>query len=204
MIEMDQERKNFEELLPFFVNQTLGAEDLKFMEDYLLRFPALQAQVIFTQYLRDAIKDDVTNHTVDSNWDKLLTGFQEYYKSPSLIERLRKTCKHWGLSPAFGVVLALLVAQSTILLQLGIFSSSAAYRGLSTQATVVSHLKIIANPQTDYAQLVELLRKNGCRVVAGPSENGELWLNLEEPEKLTVIKSDFLNSGLVDDVFSTE
>jgi len=204
MIEMDQERKNFEELLPFFVNQTLGAEDLKFMEDYLLRFPALQAQVIFTQYLRDAIKDDVTNHTVDSNWDKLLTGFQEYYKSPNLIERLRKTCKHWGLSPAFGVVLALLVAQSTILLQLGIFSSSTAYRGLSTQAAVTSHLKIIVNPQTDYAQLVELLRKNGCRVVAGPSENGELWLNLEEPEKLTVIKSDFLNSGLVDDVFSTE
>lgn len=204
MIEMDQERKNFEELLPFFVNQTLGAEDLKFMEDYLLRFPALQAQVIFTQYLRDAIKEDVTNHTVDSNWDKLLTGFQEYYKSPNLIERLRKTCKHWGLSPAFGVVLALLVAQSTILLQLGIFSSSTAYRGLSTQAAVTSHLKIIVNPQTDYAQLVELLRKNGCRVVAGPSENGELWLNLEEPEKLTVIKSDFLNSGLVDDVFSTE
>lgn len=204
MIEMDQERKNFEELLPFFVNQTLGADDLKFMENYLLRFPALQAQVTFTQHLRDAIKDDVTNQAVDTNWDKLLTGFQEYYKRPNLIERLRNICKHWGLSPAFGVVLALLVAQSTILLQVGVFSSSAAYRGLSTQAAITSHLKIIVNPQTDYAQLVELLRKNGCRVVSGPSENGELWLNLEEPEKLTIIKSDLLNSGLVDDVFSTE
>jgi len=199
---MDIERRAFEELLPFYVNGTLNFEDRQFMQDYLTKFPELQAEVKFTQALRSAVKDEATQQVSEIGWMKLLKQYQEFHKKPTFIERLKHACIKWGLSPAFAVVLGLLIAQSAAILQLGLLTSSSAYRGLSTQSEVAPHLKITINPKTDYAQLVELLRKNGCRVVAGPSETGELWIRLEEPEKLNIIQADLLNSGLIDQVLS--
>jgi hypothetical protein len=203
MIEMDIKRKTFEELLPFYVNGTLSFEDKQFMQDYLIKFPELQAEVKFTEALRSAVKDEATQQVSEIGWGKLLKKYQEFHKKPTLIEHLKNACVKWGLSPAFAVVLGLLIAQSAAMLQLGLLTTSSAYRGLSTQTEVAPHLKITINPKTDYSQLVELLRKNGCRVVAGPSETGELWIRLEEPEKLNIIKADLLNSGLIDEVLST-
>ncbi len=51
MIKMDLERRQFEELLPFYVNKTLDSANVKFMENYLAMHPELQAQVIFTETL---------------------------------------------------------------------------------------------------------------------------------------------------------
>lgn len=203
MIEMNLERRRFEELLPFYVNGTLSFDDKQFMQEYLNKFPELQAQVDFSESMRSAIKDDSTQPVSNAAWGKLLKKYQEFHKKPTLTERFRTICINWGLSPAFAVVLGLFVAQSAAVLELGLFSTSSAYRGLTTQAEVAPHLKVTINPKTDYAQLVDLLRKNGCRVVAGPSETGELWIHLEEPKKLNVIKVDLLNSGLVDEVLST-
>jgi hypothetical protein len=203
MIEMDIERRRFEELLPFYVNGTLSFDDQQFMQDYLMKFPELQASVVFVENMRSVIKDISTQPTSHATWGRLLNKYQEFHKKPSLTERLKTICSKWGLSPAFAVVLGLFIIQSTAVLELGLFTTSSAYRGLTTQSGVTPHLKISINPTTDFAQLVDLLRKNGCQVVAGPAETGELWIQLEEPEKLNVIKVDLLNSGLVDEVLLT-
>ena len=203
MIEMDFERKTFEELLPFYVNGTLSFEDKQFMQDYLIKFPELQAEVKFTEALRSAVKNEATQQVSEIGWGELLKKYQEFHKKPTLNELLKNVCVKWGFSPAFAVVLGLLIAQSAAMLQFGLLTSSPAYRGLSTQTEVAPHLKITINPKTDYAQLVDLLRKNGCRVVSGPSETGELWIHLEEPKKISVIKADLLSSGLIDEVLST-
>ncbi len=203
MIEMDLERKTFEELLPFYVNGTLSADDIKFMRNYLISYPELQAQVKFSEALRSAVKDEATQYASDAGWDKLLKKYQAFHQKPTLSQRLKILSHNWGLTPAFGLAFSLLIAQSAIMFELGLFAPSSAYRELSTQAAIVPHLKITINPATDYAQLVDLFRKNGCRVVSGPSETGELWIHLEEPEKLLTIKADLLNSDLVDEVLST-
>lgn len=200
MTAINADSKKFEELLPFFVNGTLNLEDKQFMQDYLHKFPALQAQVDFSEAIRSAVKDEHAEPVSDASWQKLLKKYQDFHQKPTLVERFKNICMHWGLSPAFAVVLGLLVAQSAVIFELGLLSTSSAYRGLTTQIEVAPHLRITINPKTDYAQLVDLLRKNGCRVVAGPSETGELWVHLEEPEKLDAIKADLLNSGLIDEV----
>lgn len=196
---MDINRRKFEELLPFYVNQTLALADIKFIEEYVKQNPDLQAQVKFMEVLSSAVKDEKTPYPSSEGWSKLLARFHAYHAKPNISSRLKDLFNQWGFSPAFGIVLGLLVAQSTLMLQLGVFTSGAAYRGLTTQSEFTPHLKITINPSTDYAQLVDLLRKNGCRVVSGPSETGELWIHVEEPEKLNIIKLDLINSGLVDE-----
>lgn len=202
MIKMDLERRKFEELLPFYVNKTLDSVNVKFMENYLAMYPELQAQVIFTETLSASIKEDVPERSPNHGWDKLLKRYKAFHAKPTFGERLKSFLNEWGLSPAFGLAFGLLVAQSAVMLQYDIFTSGTKYRGLTTQAEIIPHLKIIINPNTDYAQLVDLLRKNGCKVVSGPSENGELWIHLQEPDKLITTKEDLINSGLVDEALS--
>ncbi|MGP1716197.1 MAG: hypothetical protein ACTS9Y_03370 [Methylophilus sp.] len=202
MIEMDPDRRAFEELIPFYVNGTLSPEDKQFMQNYLMKFPTLKAHIDLSNRIRSALEQDTTQLASAVSWQKLLKQYQTLHKKLTLTERFKNICIYLGLTPAFAVVLSLFIAQSAAILQLGILSSSSAYRGLSSPAQVEAHLKVTVNPQTDYAQLVDLLRKNGCRVVAGPSETGELWLQLEAPEKLNTIKADLLNSGLVDEALS--
>jgi len=203
MIEMDIERRKFEELLPFYVNGTLSFDDQQFMQGYLIKFPELHASVVFVENMRSVIKDISTKPPPHATWGRLLNKYQEFHKKPSLTECLKTICANWGLSPAFAVVFSLFIVQSTAILELGLFSPSTVYRGLTTQSGVTPHLKITITPKADYAQIVDLLRKNGCQIVAGPAETGELWIQLEEPEKLNVIKVDLLNSGLVDEVLLT-
>lgn len=202
MINLDQERLRFEELLVFYVNDTLSADDKNFMESYLERFPEHQAQVAFMQSLNMAVNNE--SHVFDSEpgLTKLLAQYKSLQKEQTLGERLGNLCRKWGFSPAFGLAFGLLVAQTALIFQLGFFTSSVAYRGVSTQSEYIAHLKITIDPKTDYAQLVDLLRKNGCKVVSGPSANGELWIHLQEPEKQDIIVLDLFNSGLVDEVLS--
>ena len=202
MIEIDQERKAFEEMLPLYVNGTLDAADIQFMENYLVRFPELEMQVKFSESLRLAIKDEANVYSSDATWEKLHKNFKAFHAKPSLIEQIKIAFANWGLSPAFAVVLGLLVAQSAFIYQAGLFDSSSIYRGDSLKADTSPHLKITINPKTEYAQLAELLRKNGCHVISGPSETGELWINLEDPKKLLQIKADLINSGLIDEAIS--
>lgn len=202
MIEMDQERKAFEEMLPLYVNGTLDADDIQFMENYLIKFPELEIQVKFSQSLRLAIRDEANAYSSDATWDKLDKIFKAFHAKPSLIEQIKIGFANWGISPAFAVVLGLLVAQSAFIYQGGLFGSSPTYRGDSLQADTSAHLKITINPKAEFAQLAELLRKNGCHVISGPSETGELWINLEAPKKLLQIKADLINSGLIDEAIT--
>ena len=110
---MDIKRKTFEELLPFYVNGTLSFEDKQFMQDYLIKFPELQAEVKFTEALRSAVKDEATQQVSEIGWGKLLKKYQEFHKKPTLIEHLKNACVKWGLSPAFAVVLGLLIVLLT-------------------------------------------------------------------------------------------
>ena len=51
------ERERFFELLPFFVNGTLGEADRAFVHDLLARQPALQSQLDFQQGLQRQVRD---------------------------------------------------------------------------------------------------------------------------------------------------
>lgn len=197
------DRQRFAELTPFYVNGTLDQDDQAFIEQSLNLHPVLQVNIDLARAMQSAIKKQIESRPMDAGLDNLLKAFHKSYHKPTLTEKIRQYFEHWGLTKAFAAAIALVLVQFAVILQLQIGTLGSVYRGLSTQAQNTPHLKVTINPKANYAELVEVLRANGCRVISGPSETGELWLILETPEKINKIKEDLIYSGLVDQVIST-
>lgn len=204
MAHIDSERMRFEELLPFYINQTLGADDTAFMQQYLASHAHMQNEVSFAKALQSVVKETGANRADNAGLAELLDAYHLLQKRPSLIERIRLSCQSWGLTPAFAIAASVVVIQSILLTQYQLSSPEDQYRGLSNQVQIVPNLKITVNPQANFTELAVLLRQAGCRVVAGPSETGELWIVLDEPEKTEQIKRTLLDSGLLDDAVTTQ
>lgn len=203
MAHIDPERMRFEEFLPFQINGSLGSDDAAFMQQYLANHPQMHNEVSFVEALRSAIKETGETRAADAGLSRLLNEFRSLHKRPSFIERIRLECLNWGLTPAFAIAATVILIQSIMLTQYQLPSPEVQYRGLSSQRQAMPNLKITINPKSNYAELVDILRQTGCRVVSGPSETGELWVAFDEPQKTEQIRRTLLDSGLVDDAIVT-
>lgn len=111
-----------------------------------------------------------------------------------------------GFSPALasavvilqaGVIVALLATQFP---SVSDGSPESVYRGIAGPTQERPDLKITINPDADFASLAALLRINDCRIVAGPSELGELWVVVDDRKALAEIRRSLEQSSLIDDV----
>lgn len=114
-----------------------------------------------------------------------------------------------GFSPALasgvamvqlGVIAALLATHASVSDE----SPESLYRGAAVQAQVTPDFKITINPDADFASLATLLRANQCRIVAGPSELGELWVVVDDKTSLVAIRKALEESSLIDDVAASQ
>lgn len=128
---------------------------------------------------------------------------------PSWWQRLNGWLGNIGVSPALasgvamvqlGVIAALLATHATV----GDESPESIYRGVAVQAQETPDFKITINPDTDFASLVTLLRANQCRIIAGPSELGELWVVVDDKTDLVAIRKSLEESSLIDDVAASQ
>lgn len=120
-------------------------------------------------------------------------------------QRLNDWLGNIGVSPALasgvamvqlGVIAALLATHATV----GDESPESLYRGVAVQAQETPDFKITVNPDADFASLATLLRANQCRIVAGPSELGEIWVVVDDKARLMAIRKSLEESRLIDDV----
>lgn len=207
---LDDEK--FKELLMFYVNGTLEKDECAFVEHYLQMHPEMQAYVTLHQKIMRAVQgeDEAFEYDGTVARQRLLAriradkkqkhGFFEGLFGAGWAEQWVGNLQRWGFSPALGVVCALMIGQSVYLVNLQ--NEASKYRGIVNSVNIVPHFKVTVSPKADFYDLADLLRKNGCNVVSGPSQNGELWVKLDEPAKSKQIKADLLNSGLVDEVIS--
>lgn len=196
---MDDNYKKFAELLPFYVNGTLDSEDVEFMRAYLSGNSKAQSEMKFASAMRDVVKQIGAERAPDAGLAKLLSDFKQFHQKPSLLDRIRTSFKNWGLTPAFAVAATIVVIQSTVMLaQLGSISSTT-YRSMAEEKTAEPQLKIIANNKASFSEITILLRQYGCKIVAGPSESGELWITVDDPSQLNNIKRNLIESNLVDE-----
>lgn len=73
-------------------------------------------------------------------------------------------------------------------------------RGVDVLQQEAPDFKLVVKPDTDFGRLVSVLRANSCRIVAGPSELGEIWVVVDDRTDLAVIRQALEGSGLIDDV----
>lgn len=199
---MNQDLHRFRELLPFFVNGTLNEADQAFVDTYLIQHPELQAEVGFIQTLRTAVKAVGSDRNEDAGLERLLTSIHQSQKvsKPSLLDRWQHYCHDWGFTPAFAAMSVIAIIQSAVLLerwQQPIALST--YRSIP-EATALAQLKVIINPNANFGDLVMLLRQTGCHIVNGPSESGELWLSVDDSNKLAEVSNILQSSPSVADL----
>lgn len=196
---MNDNDKKFAEHLPFYINGTLNSDDMAFMNTYLANNLQAQSDLKLASAMRDVVKDIGAERAPDAGLPKLLNDFKQLHQKPSLLDRIQTSFKHWGLTPAFAVAATIVVIQSTVMFaQLGLVSSTT-YRSMTEEKAAEPQLKIIANDKVSFSEITILLRQYGCKIVAGPSESGELWIAVDDPSQLDNIKRNLIESNLVDE-----
>jgi hypothetical protein len=192
---MSQDLQYFRNLLPFFVNGTLNETDKTFVETYLLQHPEAQAEVNFVQALRTAVKAVGEERNENVGLGHLLASIRQNRKATiskpgGLLERWQQCLHDWGLTPAFVTLSVIVIIQSTVLIKQWHQNASPAvlstYRSFSG-ATAQADIKVIISPNAAFDDIVILLRQTGCQIVNGPSESGELWLSVDNANRLAEV-----------------
>ena len=196
---MNDNYMRFVEQLPFYINGTLNADDMAFMNTYLANNSHAQNDLKFEYALRDVVKQIGAERAPDAGLAKLLRDFRQFHQKPSLLNRIRASFRNWGLTPAFAVAATIVVIQSTVMFnQQGIIPSTI-YRSMTQEKAVAPQLKVIANNKASFSEITILLRQYGCKIVSGPSESGELWITVDDPSQLNNIQRNLIESNLVDE-----
>lgn len=196
---MNDNYMRFVEQLPFYINGTLNADDMAFMNTYLANNLQAQSELKLEYALRDVVKQIGADRAPDAGLAKLLSDCKKFQRKPSLLNRIRASFRNWGLTPAFAVAATIVVIQSTVMFnQQGIIPSNI-YRSMTQEKAVAPQLKVIANNKASFSEITILLRQYGCKIVAGPSESGELWITVDDPSQLNNIQRNLIESKLVDE-----
>lgn len=120
--------------------------------------------------------------------------------------RLNRWLGDAGFTPA--------LASTVVMLQVGVIVSLLAMhvqpeeegvldmtpRGADVLQQEAPDFKLVVKPDTDFARLAAVLRANRCRIVAGPSELGELWVVSDDRMQLSKILIELERSGLFGEV----
>lgn len=73
-------------------------------------------------------------------------------------------------------------------------------RGADVLQQEVPDFKLTVKPGTRFSELVTLLRGNHCRIIAGPSELGEIWVVVDNHARLEEIRMALTQSDLIDEI----
>lgn len=162
---------------------------------------------LFTKDIQSALREETSEGNPNHGLERFMAGVAA---SPKARRSWWKSLNSWlgdiGFSPALGSALAMV--------QLGVIAALLAihapavrdeppenvYRSIAGPTQERSDLKITINPDADFASLAALLRTNDCRIVAGPSELGELWVVVGDRKALAEIRRSLEQSSLIDDV----
>lgn len=192
---MDQQR--FSELLPFYLNQTLDADDKASMEQYLANHPEARLELKFDEFLRDAAKSIKPPRPESERLNELMRRLdheREHSESTAYSGALgtayasRLSEPGWSSRPVavlMRIILWMLVIGLLILGAKYVWDHVISSASGETPHSVVgdSGLKLLIKPQAKMEDLVLTLRKVQGSLRAGPNESGEIWISV--PQNVT-------------------
>lgn len=195
-------RREFRELLPFYVNGTLDDSERKRIEAYLAEHPGARDEYLFTERLARTARLHGERRDPMAGYAQLKARLDAARPAPpSLAKRWRERLRAWGLSPALALTLAL---ASTQLVVTGAYLLPAREDAVVTRGIAApqqrAQLKLTVRRGAAYGDVVALLAREHCHIVWGPSESGELWLVLDEPHDAPRVRQLLAQSPLVEDV----
>ncbi len=204
----------FDELLPFYVNDTLSPDDRAWFEAYLREHPAANEELHWVDSLQARLREDVPAVSSEVGMERVLRRIRSEHPAPqrprqsaqrSTLQRAREWLASLVpqpmLRPAFAAALAVVVAQGAVIAMLvGQHDDDSQIRAL--QATVVDHgpyLKVNFKPDARETDIRLLLVKVNGSLAAGPGQLGDYYVRVPE-EHIAAAQQAIAGSTIVDGV----
>lgn len=198
--------------LAHYVNGTLDATERAWMDAYIAKNPSKQQELRFTQVLQATTQNTVSNVPEQERIARLLNDWNRHPpKSHPLSFLSWQRWKNWlgGQisipTPAFIFAGAIVLIQAaligTLLTRHSPVIEQAApeiYRGGGQSAPrVLPTIKAKFKPNTTYSDVLILLQRAELSIQGGPSEIGEIWLNIPNEKTAEDICQKLKDSGLL-------
>jgi hypothetical protein len=216
MAEQTNDAKRFSELLPFYVNQTLVADDQAWMEQQLSQLPHARQALQFERLLSQTVQSTRSQVPESVRLERMLSAWKEGRDSPQTKPRaswlgLGGLSRGWAWGTRLAIPVPAVMALCFILLGQAIYIARShlpepgnnAYRGGTLPCSDQPLLRVQIKADARMEDITLLMRRAGASLKAGPSENGEVWVSVA-PERATAEAISVLKgSAIVEDVMAS-
>ena len=180
----------FEELLPWYVNGSLGAEDRAFVEAYLEQHPEVRGELDWYRSLQRRVQENAPAVPATLGLAKAMRLIQG--DRPTFSERVSAFFGNMGMRPAYAIAgLAIVAVQGGVILQLlgDVHDNADEIRALNAKRVDEGPmLKISFAPdakETDIRMLVIQLRGE---LAGGPGQLGDYYLRVPAGTEAEALK----------------
>jgi hypothetical protein len=180
-----EEEGRLEDLLPWYVNGTLSAEDSAWVEDQLESRPALTQRLEREWALRRTVRTTAQWPAPDIGMERLMTRLQLDAQVGSGSRRQSARPPVWArwlqvisTPPVAGAMAVAVLAQAGVIAwEIAAPQKEPDVQGLrSIGVTEARTLRISFKPEATEAQIRAALVAAGARIVGGPTQLGEYWV----------------------------
>jgi hypothetical protein len=170
--------RSIDELLPWYVNGTLNAEDRAWVENYLRENPQAQSELEWYRSLSQRMQQNAPVVPATIGLGRALTLIRG--DRPTIAERLTAFFGFANLRPALALAgLAIIAVQGGVILQMHNANEDDASELRSLKATVAKEgpmLKINFAPDAKEADIRHLLMSVQGRLAGGPGQLGDYFV----------------------------
>jgi hypothetical protein len=208
-------KPRFDELLPFYANGTLSADDRAWVESYLREHPIARAELQWYESLQSRLREDVPAVSSEIGLDRAMRRIRSESAAPrtaprvqtaSAFERLRTWLGSLSpqsmMRPALGAALAVVVLQSGVIATLmNGHDDSSEIRAM--KASVVEkgpYLKVNFKADAREADIRMLLVEVHGSLAAGPGQLGDYYVRVPQEKELAAMTDKVAASQIVDSV----
>lgn len=172
--------ERFEELLPFYVNGTLGPEDRAFVESWLEQHPEARGELDWYRSLQLRVQENAPAVPATIGLGKAMRLIQG--DRPSFAERIGAFFGNFGMRPAFAMAAVAVVAvQGAVIMNLMGDARDDANEIRALRAVRVEEgpmLKVSFAPDAKEADIRMLVMQVRGELAGGPGQLGDYYLRV--------------------------
>jgi hypothetical protein len=172
--------KRFEELLPWYANGSLGAEDRAWVDAYLAQNPEARSELDWYRSLQMRVRESAPAVPATIGLARAMRLIQG--DRPTLAERIGAFFGNFGMRPSFALAgLALVAVQAGVILNLvgNVRESENEIRALNAvRVTEAPMLKISFAPDAKEADIRLLMVQIQGELAGGPGQLGDYYLRV--------------------------
>lgn len=173
-------KERFEELLPWYANGSLGAEDRAFVEAYLEQHPEARSELEWYRSLQQRVQENAPAVPATIGLARAMRLIQG--DRPTMSERIGAFFGNFGMRPSFAIAgLAILAVQGGVILNLMGDARDNADEIRALRAVRVEEgpmLKVNFTPEAKESDIRMLMVQVRGELAGGPGQLGDYYLRV--------------------------